>query len=129
MNETLDGKAPVAVANLREFFHDSVQQALQNQQVELDAQAEHYVVGVLTRFARSEEFYDGAHEGRLQQPLANLLAEALAAPAAEQQRARMQRLGDVSLFMAGFFAQGELGPVGGQNFIHGFTASVALFEE
>jgi small ligand-binding sensory domain FIST len=35
--------------------------------------------------------------------------------------------GDIPL--AGFFAQGELGPVGGQNFIHGFTASVALFEE
>jgi len=31
--------------------------------------------------------------------------------------------------VAGFFAQGELGPVGGQNFIHGFTASVVLFEE
>jgi small ligand-binding sensory domain FIST len=31
--------------------------------------------------------------------------------------------------IAGFFAQGELGPVSGQNFIHGFTASVALFEE
>ncbi len=31
--------------------------------------------------------------------------------------------------LAGFFAQGELGPVGGQNFMHGFTASVALFEE
>ena len=31
--------------------------------------------------------------------------------------------------VAGFFAQGELGPVGGQNFIHGFTASIALFEE
>jgi small ligand-binding sensory domain FIST len=30
--------------------------------------------------------------------------------------------------VAGFFAQGELGPVGGQNFIHGFTASVVLFE-
>jgi small ligand-binding sensory domain FIST len=30
---------------------------------------------------------------------------------------------------AGFFAMGELGPVGGQNFIHGFTASVALFED
>jgi small ligand-binding sensory domain FIST len=35
--------------------------------------------------------------------------------------------GDIPL--AGFFAQGELGPVGGQNFIHGFTASVLLFEE
>ena len=31
--------------------------------------------------------------------------------------------------VAGFFAQGELGPVGGENHIHGFTASVALFEE
>lgn len=29
--------------------------------------------------------------------------------------------------VAGFFAQGELGPVGGRNYIHGFTASVALF--
>jgi small ligand-binding sensory domain FIST len=31
--------------------------------------------------------------------------------------------------LAGFFAQGELGPIGGVNFIHGFTASVLLFEE
>ncbi|MDB5349559.1 MAG: hypothetical protein JWN86_806 [Planctomycetota bacterium] len=31
--------------------------------------------------------------------------------------------------VAGFFAMGELGPVGGKNFVHGFTASLALFEE
>jgi len=31
--------------------------------------------------------------------------------------------------VAGFFAAGELGPVGGRNFMHGFTASMALFEE
>lgn len=30
--------------------------------------------------------------------------------------------------LAGFFAQGELGPVGGRNYIHGFTASMALFD-
>lgn len=29
--------------------------------------------------------------------------------------------------IAGFFAQGEIGPIGGKNFLHGFTASVALF--
>lgn len=28
--------------------------------------------------------------------------------------------------LAGFFAAGEVGPVGGRNFLHGFTASVAL---
>ena len=31
--------------------------------------------------------------------------------------------------VAGFFAGGEIGPVGGQNFIHGYTASVAIFSE
>ena len=28
---------------------------------------------------------------------------------------------------AGLFAQGEIGPIGGRNFLHGFTACVALF--
>jgi small ligand-binding sensory domain FIST len=36
-------------------------------------------------------------------------------------------VGDIPV--AGFFAMGELGPVGGQNFQHGYTASIALFEE
>jgi small ligand-binding sensory domain FIST len=30
--------------------------------------------------------------------------------------------------LTGFFAQGELGPISGRNFLHGFTASIALFE-
>jgi small ligand-binding sensory domain FIST len=34
-------------------------------------------------------------------------------------------LGNIPL--AGFFCAGELGPVGGQNFLHAFTASIALF--
>jgi small ligand-binding sensory domain FIST len=37
-----------------------------------------------------------------------------------------EALGDIPL--AGFFAQGEIGPVAGKNFLHGFTASVAIFE-
>ena len=34
-------------------------------------------------------------------------------------------LGEIPV--AGFFCAGELGPVGGQNFLHGFTASIAVF--
>jgi small ligand-binding sensory domain FIST len=37
-----------------------------------------------------------------------------------------QILGEVPL--AGFFAQGEIGPIGGKCFLHGLTASLALFE-
>jgi small ligand-binding sensory domain FIST len=35
-------------------------------------------------------------------------------------------LGNIPL--AGFFAAGEMGPIGGKNFLHGFTASIAVFE-
>jgi small ligand-binding sensory domain FIST len=31
------------------------------------------------------------------------------------------------LALSGFFCNGEIGPVGGQNFLHGYTASLALF--
>jgi small ligand-binding sensory domain FIST len=36
-----------------------------------------------------------------------------------------EALGDMPL--AGFFAAGELGPVGSQNFVHGHTASLVVF--
>ena len=36
-------------------------------------------------------------------------------------------LGDIPV--AGFFAAGELGPVSGRNFVHGFTASMLLFRD
>jgi small ligand-binding sensory domain FIST len=31
--------------------------------------------------------------------------------------------------VAGMFCAGELGPIGGQNFLHGYTASIALFSD
>jgi small ligand-binding sensory domain FIST len=37
-----------------------------------------------------------------------------------------QRVGPIPL--AGFFAQGEFGPIGRKNYVHGFTASIAFFE-
>jgi small ligand-binding sensory domain FIST len=36
-------------------------------------------------------------------------------------------LGDIPV--AGFFCAGELGPVGGQNYLHAFTASIAVFPD
>ena len=37
------------------------------------------------------------------------------------------RLGPIGL--AGFFCNGEIGPIGAQNYLHGYTASLALFVE
>ena len=41
--------------------------------------------------------------------------------------ATTQQLGPIPI--AGFFAQGEIGPIGNRNFLHGYTASLALFAE
>jgi small ligand-binding sensory domain FIST len=30
---------------------------------------------------------------------------------------------------AGFFCNGEIGPIGNTNFLHGFTASIGIFQE
>lgn len=95
----------VAVPNLREFFHDAVQKALRNQRVAVDDHTEHYVVNVLTMFARSEELYEQTSEGVRLKPLALMLADAAAAQSSQQRDEALRRLGDVSLFIAGFFAQ------------------------
>jgi len=97
--------AVLAVPNLREFFHDSVQKALRNQRVAVDDHTEHYIVNVLTMFARSEELYEKTPEGVRLKPLAHMLADASAAQSSVQRDETLRRLGDVSLFVAGFFAQ------------------------
>ena len=105
MEDALTSQSLVPVANLREFFHESMQSALRKQRVAVDDHTEHYVVNVLTMFARSEELYERTPEGVRLKPLAHMLAEASEAPTVQQRDAVLRRLGDVSLFIAGFFAQ------------------------
>jgi hypothetical protein len=95
----------VPIANLREYFRDELHGALEKQQVVVEDQTEHYVVNLLTLFSRSEALYDKTSEGTRLKPLVVMLTEALEAPTAEDRNRGLQRLGDVSLFIAGFFAQ------------------------
>jgi hypothetical protein len=92
------------VANLREFFKDSLQGALAKQRLAVEDQTEHYVVNLLTLFARSEALYERTPEGMRLRPLVAVLCEALEAPSVAERNRALQRLGDVSLFIAGFFA-------------------------
>jgi hypothetical protein len=100
-------KRVLPVASLREFFKDTLRGALQRQQLAVGDQTEHYVVNLLTLFARSEALYEMTPEGLRLKPLVAMLCAALEAPPGTSERQRsLQRLGDVSLFVAGFFAQG-----------------------
>jgi hypothetical protein len=95
----------VAVSSLREFFRDAFHAASEHQRLDIDEQAEQYVVNLLTMFSRADALYERTPEGLRIKPLAHMLAEALEAPTASARRRSLQRLGDVSLFVAGFFAR------------------------
>src|SRR3974390_2078105 len=93
----------VAVSSLREFFRDAFHTASAHQHLQIDEQAEQYVVNLLTMFSRADALYEQTPDGLRIRPLAHMLADALEAGSAGERQRSLKRLGDVSLFIAGFF--------------------------
>ena len=94
------------VESLEAFFHESMDSAMAANRVVLDDQTAHYVVNLLTLFSRSEALYEETPDGPALKPLAGMYAEAVEAPTEIERNTTLQRVGDVALFMAGFFADG-----------------------
>jgi hypothetical protein len=103
--QAIPERSLVAVSSLREFFRDAFHEASEHQHLDIDEQAEQYVVNLLTMFSRADALYEKTPEGLRIKPLAHMLAEALEAQSTTARQRALQRLGDVSLFIAGFFAR------------------------
>jgi len=106
MNQPSGPGAVLEVANLAEYFRDALGSALAHQHVAVEDQTAHYVVNMLTLFARAEHLYEATPDGLKLTPLVQMFTSAMEAPSAGERERALQRLGDVSLFMAGFFAHG-----------------------
>lgn len=106
MRATAGPGSVVTVTNLAEFFRDALSSVLAEQGVAVEEQTERYVVNMLTVFARSEHLYESGPEGSGLKPLAQMLSDALEATSVDARNRALQRIGDISLFMAGLFARG-----------------------
>lgn len=95
-----------AVHNLTEYFRDALADALASQHVELDEHTAHYVVSLLVLYSRTEVSHQDTRRGQRWVSLVDLLAQASSTSSPVEREALLQRLGDVSLFVAGFFAHG-----------------------
>ncbi len=93
----------VPVHNLKDFFRTSIDDVVAKQRVSLDPQATHYVVNLLTLFARSEDLYEDDGEVYGLRPLALMLADAAETSCPNERNYALQRIGDVALFISGFF--------------------------
>ena len=94
----------VPVHNLRDYFRESIDAAIEHQGVRVDPHAAHYVVNLLTLFSRSEELYEEHGDSYGIKPLALMMVDAADAPTVAERNFSLQRIGDVALFIAGFFA-------------------------
>lgn len=94
-----------SVQSLNEWFRDSLSSAAQKQGVAMEPATEHYMVSLLAGFARAENLYEPVGDGdaRGLKPLALMLADAVDSPSPVMRHIALQRLGDVSLFISGFF--------------------------
>jgi len=94
------------VASLQEFFKESVAGAMARQGIRADDHTAYYVVNLLTLFARSEALFDQTENGIELKPVAKVIADSMEAEVATERRHALQRVGDVSLFIAGFLPDG-----------------------
>lgn len=101
-----DGTKVMCVRNLQDYFRASIDDVVSRQQVDIDPHAAHYVVNMLTLFSRSDELYEDDGDVYGLRPLALMLADAADAENAEQRNHLLQRIGDVALFISGFFSDG-----------------------
>lgn len=92
------------VHNLRDYFRESIDAAIDNQGVNVDPHAAHYVVNLLTLFSRSEDLYEDHGDSYGIKPLALMMVDAADAPTVAERNDSLQRIGDVALFISGFFA-------------------------
>jgi hypothetical protein len=106
MSSIAASECVVQVHNLRDYFRESIDVVIDNQGVDVDPHAAHYVVNLLTLFARSEDLYEDHGEAYGLKPLALMMADATTASSAVERTFSLQRIGDVALFIAGFFADG-----------------------
>ena len=94
----------VQVQNLADYFRTSIDGVISRQGVDVDPHAAHYVVNLLTLFSRSEELFEDHGESYGLRPLALMMADAADARSVAERNYALQRIGDVALFISGFFA-------------------------
>ena len=99
-----DRDVVVPETDVRAFFRESVEGALGNQKVEASAHTTFYLVNLLSQFSHSNELFEQTSSGSDRRPLALLYGDALSAMNQHERERALKRLGDVALYVAGFFA-------------------------
>ncbi len=105
MTQSVDNVNLITANNVNEYFNDAIQTAVAHQHLSRNDDTIVYIVNMLSHFSLSENVYDGDEmEGRSIKPLAFIYKEANEAHSQEERIQCLRKLGDVALFIAGFYS-------------------------
>jgi len=94
------------ITHSQDYFREQVIGALQLHKIQTRPETEFYLVNLLQQFVSTDRLYVQEADGsRKEEPLVFMLKEAIETPDRDAQRALFRQLGDVSLYMAGFFQE------------------------
>jgi hypothetical protein len=105
----------VAVTSLKQFFKSLLDEALGQSRLDVAEVTEFYLANLLAEFAAADRLFAADETGGAEEPLALLYHRAQSAERDERIR-MLRRLGDVSLYKAGFFAGALRGTAVGQRY-------------
>ncbi len=95
--------AVVTNQNLEAFFFGRVHEAIEAQDFQAKDDTIHYLINLLALFGRSDHYNDTQLNGA-DKPLALMLADVHTCSNINEQNKILKRLGDVALFISGFFS-------------------------
>ncbi len=104
-----DGPTLTLVAQPLDYFRELVTKALENQRLSTFPEAEFYLVNLLNQFMTADRLYWRGPKGAVpkgavkDESLVAMLKKALEQPEPQAQSALFRHMGDVSLYVAGFF--------------------------
>lgn len=94
------------IARPQDFFRELVTSALGHQKVSAQPETEFYLVNLLNQFMTTDRLYSRDGDGTMrEEPLALLIKEALETPEPQAQGQMFRHVGDVSLYIAGYFQE------------------------
>jgi len=92
------------IAQPQEYFRELITEALEHQKLSTQPETEFYLVNLLNQFITTDKLYTKDADGTFrEEPLVLMVKEALEQPQPEAQRSLFRHVGDVSLYVAGFF--------------------------
>jgi len=101
-----NGQKLKLVTDADAFFYELLGKAIETQKLRILPESQVYLLKLLTDFMRPEKLFVQDGDGNFkEEPLAFMLKDALEEPQPEVSKKMFRKLGDVSLYFAGFFQE------------------------